>query len=363
MTIETRSARKMVAAVFAVALATALPGAAAAAGFVDVLDAPALVSPLSSKVLLEAVARAGKRLVAVGQRGDIVVSDDAGATWKQSPVPVSSDLTAVWFVDANNGWAVGHDGVVLHTGDGGDTWKLQFDGRRAAELTYAMIERKAAADPGSDNLKKLLAEATRDREQGPDKPFLDVWFANANDGYIVGAYNLIFHTADGGKTWESWFDRTDNPKFFNLYGIRPAAGELYIAGEGGLVMRLDPATQRFVAVQVPYNGSFFGVMQAGNAALVFGLRGHVLRSDDGGRTWTPVDAGLPAAVVAAARGTDGATLLADADGRVVSSVDDGRTFTRLPLGPALPLTGLVVAGAGRFAMTGPRGVRLTSEAR
>ena len=137
---------------------------------------------------------------------------------------MSSDLTAVYFVDAKQGWAVGHDGVVLHTDDGGDTWALQLDGRKANELLVAAMSEKVAAEPASEEAKKLLAEAERYKEQGPDKPFLDVWFADAQNGYVVGAYNLIFRTTDGGKTWTPWFDRTDNPKFFNLYAIRPVGG-------------------------------------------------------------------------------------------------------------------------------------------
>ena len=166
-------------------------------------------------------------------------STDGGASWKQASVPVSSDLTAVFFVDDKQGWAVGHDGVILHTADGGEKWALQLSGRTANDLLVAAMERKVAAEPASEDAKKLLAEAQRYKEQGADKPFLDVWFADAQNGYAVGAYNLIFRTRDGGKTWEPWFDRTDNPKFFNLYAIRPAAGELFIAGEGGLVLKLD----------------------------------------------------------------------------------------------------------------------------
>jgi photosystem II stability/assembly factor-like uncharacterized protein len=158
---------------------------------------------------------------------------------------VGADLTAVYFVDSKQGWAVGHDGVILHTVDGGERWELQLDGRKANELLIAAMERKVRAEPGSDEARRLLAEARRYREQGPDKPFLDVWFTDANHGYVVGAYNLIFRTADGGKTWEPWFDRTDNPSFFNLYAIRPAANGLFVAGEGGLLLQLDAAEQRF----------------------------------------------------------------------------------------------------------------------
>ncbi len=122
---------------------------------------------------------------------------------------------------------------------------------------------KVTAEPASESAKALLAEAQRYKEQGADKPFLDVWFADPRNGYVVGAYNLIFRTADGGKTWEPWFDRTDNPKFFNLYSIRHAAGDVYIAGEAGLVLKLDTTAQRFKALAVPYKGSFFGSRRRG----------------------------------------------------------------------------------------------------
>ena len=333
-----------------------------AAGFTDVLETPAQMSPLASRSLLQGVARAGPRLVAVGMRGHIVVSSDGGTTWKQSPVPSSADLTAVHFVDATEGWAVGHDGVVLHTADGGATWRTQLDGRRANELLVAAMERRLAAEPGSDEAKRLLAEARRYREQGPDKPLLDVWFADASNGYVVGAYNLIFRTRDGGRTWEPWFDRTDNPKFFNLYAIRPAADGVFVAGEGGLLLKLDAAGQRFSAIPLPYGGSLFGVTEARGAVLAFGLRGNVFRSEDGGASWTRIDTGLVGTVVAATSSAQGAVVLADAGGRLSATDDGGRTFHPLTLARPMPLTGLIDAGDGRFALTGARGVVVTGAA-
>src|SRR6187455_2026990 len=102
-------------------LAVAIAASAHAAPFLDPLDVPAQLSPLAGKSLVQAVARAGATLVAVGQRGHILVSADDGKSWRQSPVPVSSDLVSVFFVGERKGWAVGHDGVILATADGGAT--------------------------------------------------------------------------------------------------------------------------------------------------------------------------------------------------------------------------------------------------
>jgi len=342
------------------ALAAALAATQAAAGaFVDVLDTPAQPSPLAARSLLQGIAQAGNRLVAVGQRGHVLVSRDDGKAWTQSPVPVSSDLTAIYFVDADRGWAVGHDGVILHTDDGGTRWNVQLTGRQANDLFLQAMERRVAAEPASAAARAALEEAKRFREQGADKPFLYVWFADSAHGFAVGAYNMIFATSDGGRTWEPWFDRTENPKLLNLYAIRPAAGEVYIAGEGGLVMRLDPAAQRFRAVALPYKGSLFGVAGANNAVLVYGLRGNAFRSGDAGRTWNKVDAGLPASIVAAAPTRHGALMLADAGGRVAVSEDGGVTFRPVPIQPAVPLTAVATASDGRVIAVGPRGATRT----
>lgn len=350
------------AAACALLLAVHTSPAVMGATFVDPLDVAAQPSALASKSLLVGVARAGTRLVAVGQRGHIVGSDDGGTTWTQAKVPVSVDLTAVTFVNDTKGWAVGHDGVILHTADAGRTWTLQLDGRRANTQLVETMKARAAANAASPALKQLLAEAVRYQEQGPDKPFLDVWFADENHGYAVGAFNLIVRTGDGGKTWEPLFDQTDNAQLFNLYAIDRIEDDLYIAGEAGLVLKLDPATGRFVALDTDYAGSFFGVVGGKEGVLVYGLRGNAYRSADRGATWGKVDTGLPATIVSGYRGADGTIVLADVGGRIARSADGGRTFTAVKLDRAVPLAGIAETSDGRLARVGPFGASVAAVA-
>jgi len=340
-----------------VATAAVLTGTAVAGG--DALDTPARASPLAQWRLITSIAKAGDQaVIAVGQRGHVLRSVDGGKSWTQSKVPLSSDLTAVQFVDSHVGYAVGHDGVVLRSVDGGASWVRVLDGRSANRLLAEYMQKKldAAGSQADDSDRKLLEEARRNVELGPDKPFLDVWFSSADDGFVVGAYNLVFHTADGGKSWQPWFDRTDNPKLLNLYSIRPAHGTLYIAGEAGLLLKLDAAAQRFRALPRPYKGSYFGVMGTSAGVLAFGMRGNAFLSRDQGRHWSPVATGLASSITAGDVGAGGSVVLVDQAGNLARSDDGGADFARLALPAAVPLAAVAAVPGGAVA-GGPRGLR------
>ena len=89
----------------------------------DFANKPAEIEPLAAQSLLLDLATAGTRMVAVGERGHVLLSDDHGATWRQAKsVPTRAMLTAVFFADNEYGWAVGHDETILNTVDGGETW-------------------------------------------------------------------------------------------------------------------------------------------------------------------------------------------------------------------------------------------------
>lgn len=326
-------------------------GAASAKG--DTADTPAAASALAGKRLITGLARAGDQaLVAVGQRGHVLRSTDGGRNWTQAQVPVSSDLAAVQFVDARVGHAVGHDGVVLRSEDGGAHWTRVLDGRTANRLVLDHMQRKVAAGGNAED-RQLLDEAQRNQELGPDKPLLDLWFSSANEGFVIGAYNLILRTTDGGKSWLPWFDRSDNPKLLNLYAIRPALGTLVIAGEAGLLLKLDAAAQRFQALPSDYKGSFFGVLGAPAGALAFGMRGNAQLNAGSG--WQPLRSGLAASITAGDVAGE-RVLLVDQSGGVVLSRDGGRQFARIDIGAPMPLAAAVFSGDA-VVLGGPRGLR------
>lgn len=325
----------------------------------DVLDSPALRSPLAARSLLNGLARAGERIVAVGQRGHVLLSDDGGQHWQQAAVPASSDLVAVSFPDARNGWAVGHDGIVLASRDAGQTWARQLDGRAAGALVaaYYADQDHAALAGDAQRAAALQDEARRFAAQGAENPFLDVWFQDARNGFVVGAFGLILRTADGGASWQPWLHAVDNPKGLHLYAVRGIGADVYIVGEQGLALKLDRAANRFRALELPYKGTLFGVNGNERALVVHGLRGTVLRSTDGGRSWVTIPTGLQVGLTASTRDAQGQLLLASQAGHLLHSADDGATFTALRSERALPAAAVLSTGSKALVVAGPRGAQ------
>jgi photosystem II stability/assembly factor-like uncharacterized protein len=327
-----------------------------AIAFQDPLDTPATASALAAQSILVSVARVDGRLVAVGTRGHIVVSEDGGQLWNQKAVPVSSDLTAVHFPTGAKGWAVGHDGVVLHSADGGVTWIKQLDGRQANALMVAHYEKLAQS--GDADATRVLPEVKRLVEPGPDQPFLDVWFENEQTGYVVGSFNLIFRTTDGGKSWEPLYHSTENPEGLHLYGIRGVGGELYIAGERGLLLHLDRSTGRFSALASPYKGTYFGIVGKPGTLVVYGLRGNAFRSHDAGKTWEKAETGITTGITSGTLLSDGRFVLVSQGGQILVSADNARTFVKIAVAKPVPLFGVAAVNGKAIATVGARGVRI-----
>lgn len=323
--------------------------------FQDPLDTPVTKSALASRGLLNDVVRAGDRLVAVGQRGHILYSDDSGKRWIQSDVPVSSDLTAVHFPSPKKGWAVGHDGVVLASSDGGRTWAKQLDGRSIGKIMVDYYAKQPPADLSADGLAQLQSVAKRLVDEGADKPFLAVWFESETTGYVVGLFNLIFRTTDGGQSWIPWFDRTDNPQLLHFYAIRPVGKDLYLAGEQGLVLKLDKPALRFRAVSVDYKGSLFGITGVEQTVLVFGLRGSLFRSSDSGAHWHKLETGIKVAITGATVTNDGHVVLVSQAGHLLRSTDGGETFANALVANPSPASAIALAGEHEFVTVGARG--------
>ncbi len=304
-----------------VALAAGMAFGAVAAPKAEILpDSGPMPAITMQRLLLIDASRLGKRVVAVGDRGYIVISDDDGKSWRRAKSPPAPLLTAVEFIDEKNGWAVGHDSVILATSDGGETWEQQFS---------APSEKR---------------------------PLLDVTFIDANTGYAIGAYSAFYETADGGKNWTPRKVISED-KHLNAF-VRLPEGRLMILGEAGALLVSPDAGKTWSTVDSPYRGSLFGGLVAGDGAIVaFGLRGHIYRSADAGKSWKAVDNASTATLLGGTKFADGTLVIAGNGGTVLVSRDAGQSFVPLPTGSTKAFSKAVQGAEGTVILIGETGAR------
>jgi photosystem II stability/assembly factor-like uncharacterized protein len=328
-------------------------GSPAFAASFDPGELAAEEAPLATRSLLLDLAQAGSRLVAVGERGHILLSDNHGQTWRQAKsVPTQNLLTAVCFSDERNGIAVGHDEIVLTTADRGETWKRRHYAPEAQQ------------------------------------PLLDV-LCNGHDAIAVGAYSTYLTSTDSGTTWaERKFAATkpptpaastkpgarassvvvsnsadgDIPADFHLNRIVAASGSrLYIAAEAGHLYRSDDAGNTWIELPSPYEGSFFGVLPLnGDSLLAYGLRSRLFRSDDAGNTWRAVDLRDEQEVMLtdAARLPGGGVVIVGLAGLVMLSGDDGEHFVSSQQNDRKGISAVLPSGTTEVITAGEAGVKI-----
>ena len=301
---------------------------------------------LAAQSLLVAIGTAGTRLVAVGDRGTVVYSDDQGKSWTQAAdVPTQSLLTGVCFFDAQHGVAVGHDEVIVTSADAGRTWKLTH---------YA-------------------PEAQR--------PLLDVACVTGRGAIAVGAYSTYLTSDDAGASWhENKFTPAPPPRpqaaphalaaspaepsapagGYHLNRIVPAGNaRLYIAAEAGHLYRSDDGGAHWIELPSPYEGSFFGVQPiGGDVVLAYGLRGNLFRSEDAGGTWRRIDTGTLATLDGAARLGSSGVAVVGLSGVVLVSRDAGQSFAPLEQSDRAGLSAAVSLGEAVLAAVGEDGARV-----
>ncbi|MFB3078386.1 MAG: WD40/YVTN/BNR-like repeat-containing protein, partial [Lysobacterales bacterium] len=273
--------------------------------------------PLATQSMLLDITLAGSTLVAVGERGHVVLSTD-GETWEQAEVvPTRSTLTSVFSV-GDRLWAGGHDAVIVTSGDGGETWTRQF------------------FDP--------------DRQQA----VMDIYFTDENNGVAIGSYGLSLQTHDGGQTWE---DATVDPESdFHLNSLlRFSDGRRMIAGEAGYSYRSYDDGETWAAIEMPYQGSMWGALKTNRGCVLFyGLRGHVMESCDFGSSWNELETGTESSISGAAE-HDGLVLLAANSGTVLIRDDRGH-FSVHHHSSGVDFAAAISLGDGNFLLVGEDGV-------
>lgn len=288
----------------------------------DVLNLPAATGTQVQHAVFLGAAQNDGRIVAVGERGIVLISDDGGNAWRQAQVPVQVTLTAVTFASQATVFAVGHDAVILRSTDRAETWQVVH------------------TDP------ELEA------------PLLDVVFSTPQDGIAVGGRGNLLRTNDGGDTWAGTVIYGAEEFDGHLFALTHAGAALFIAAEAGAIQRSTDDGQTWQLLDAGYTGSFFGLLALRSGRLLaYGMLGNARWSDDLGNTWHPVEGDIEQSLLTATELPDGTVVLAGLDGAVAISRDGGMTLTNASLAERMRISSALPLGGGQWLLLGDRGMR------
>lgn len=257
--------------------------------------------------------------------GKLFATLDGGNAWTPVATP-GSTIRGFWFADAQHGYAVGDNRLVLRTDDGGATWVPKDLGVPGVNYTSIRC--------AGTHLCILAA---------------------------AGGTQLV-RTTDGGDTAGAAVTPATDPIYAAAFA---SATRVAAAGQNGATVVSDDAGVRFAPIGGRIAGTFGALRLGGaaNTAYAPGADGKLAKTSDGGRTWTAqgnvptsadlIDVSFPTA-------TDGYAL--DADGGLFHTTSGGRSWEPLGTGSTRHPLAVLAPDADTVLVVGPRGIRRSVDA-
>jgi photosystem II stability/assembly factor-like uncharacterized protein len=262
----------------------------------------------------------GQHLWAVGVNGTILESDDGGATWVARYSGTTENLNSLFgSSDGQHLWAVGGKGTILESGDGGATWAARNSG-----TTQILCSIFGTSDGGR------------------------LWAVGSSDYPIDNTPSPILESDDGGASWIA--RKSGTPLYLNSIFGTSDGQRLWAVGIYGMILESDDRGANWAVRKSGASGelkSIFGTSD-GSRLWVVGNDGTILESVDGGATWTAQNSGTENHLYSVFGSSDGQDLWAVGDkGTIVESVDEGASWKSRNSGTKMILSSISETSNGQ----------------
>jgi photosystem II stability/assembly factor-like uncharacterized protein len=247
---------------------------------------------------------------AVGDRGTILHTNSAGATWTVQSTPTSATLHAVDFADRTNGWAAGEQGTILRTADGGLHWNGQ-------------------STPTTSTLNSIH-------------------FTNSWSGWAVGESGTVLHTGDGGVTWTA----QSAPATTTLTSVDFSSETTGVAmGEDGAFLFTGNAGRSWFQASTPTTSTLLArVAVSPGVAWSVGARGAVIRTGNDGATWGLQSVPTTATLHSLGFADSSRGVAVGASGTVLFTRDAGHSWAKSSVDTTGSLNGVEFIGKSGWAV-------------
>ena len=253
---------------------------------------------------------------AVGDEGVVWQTIDGGERWERRPTGVRASLRSVYFLNFSTGWAVGREelphgagsvGVILFTRDGGLKWQRVANNSLPGLNCVRFIDNRngiVAGDGCEQYPTGLFQTSDGGRNWQPvPGPRCTSWLAAdfqvEGTGALAGAWNRLATLRDGKVVVEN----LDSSRGCNLTGLKLTDKNAVAVGQGAMILLGDGATGKswraadlkpFLPRKVQACWDFHAVACTGTHVWAAGRPGSaILHSPDRGKTWEVQRTGQP----------------------------------------------------------------------
>jgi photosystem II stability/assembly factor-like uncharacterized protein len=274
---------------------------------------------------------------ACGNGGVTYRTTNGGLSWSFQAVGTITTLSSIWFVDDRRGWTVDIDGRIYRSTDGGRSWTLQFHANSYLSTLQFLDAQEGWAIGGDTFLHTTNGGQTWLPASVPPGTWSHgARFSDSLNGISVGEYGNVTRTTDGGQSWTTISEIGSGPRLWDVESWSPARS--VYSGESGAI-----ATSR-------NGGATWRSIQSGGTGATHGLDAvdlqHAWAANDGGEVLYTANGGGHWQRVAVT-GFDNYGSIQDVDfldgslgwavgrheffgggvGRIVRSTDGGRSWT------------------------------------
>ena len=238
-------------------------------------------------------------VIAIGDGGTIVRSQDAGVTWAIIQGPVLNDLNSLYFINATLGFACGYD-ALLKTTDAGLSWQKLATSINDTFNCVTFTANGKGFLAGNQGIYSSNDNGTTWEKQYSMANVNSISFGDDTTGYAVSNNNSLVKTIDGGNTWNQVsmpITLENNPPYFSVFFLTASEGYItyshvsFLEESGVFIKTIDGgATWTNISLpQLSVRSIYFTDTLNGYTAGLTGnssfSNGGIVTTNDGGKTW------------------------------------------------------------------------------
>jgi photosystem II stability/assembly factor-like uncharacterized protein len=278
---------------------------------------------------------------AVGDKAMVLHTEDGGRTWKPQNTGTGW-LYSVTFPTRQWGWAVGPKGTIWHSEDGGDSWQVQKSDTKADLILVAFPQPRSGWAVGGDGVILHTQDGSTwsQQDSGTHESLRAVSFPQPQSGWVVGGDGVILHTFDG-NTWKAQ-NSGNKASFYYTAFATPMQG--WVTGADGTILHTEDAGATWTPQHSGTGRDLSGIAFTSPRSLwVVGDKGTILHTDDGGAHWKHQNSGIRANMFEVSFVSPRSGWAVGRGGVVVHTDDGGETWSRQNSGTNADLVSVTFA--------------------